>query len=529
MTIPDPGFGLPRDEARAARLAAWSRPATAEERTAGRASRRQEWIRAIAEGRRAAAAGHYLAAPSGQATGDGSVDRPWDLATALGSDRVRPGDTVWVAGGSYQGVFRCELLGEPQNEIVVRALPGERVLIDGGIRVEDGGHVVVRDFEVINSRLKRSTDIPGSDPPDIDSNDGIYVTAPHVKLINNLVHDTPQGIAIWGASVGSEVYGNLVFNNGWTGPDRTHGHGIYTQNNDPAQPKRIAHNVFANNYSYNVSCYGESVSSLHGFSFEENVSMNRRWLCGGETSAAAISLDGNHLFRESFELGYAGRNNNDIAVRSNIVVDGPLALKRWHSFEVLDNTVAATGGSGFSVSFDASDGAPAVGSGWNNTTYLALNSSGRQQFNVNGNLLSDFSAWTAATGFDQNGRVIRSAPSGPWIFLLPNRYEAGRGLIVVYNWNLEDEVVVDLAPLLRDGDVFAISNCLNPVEGFQGTYQGAPVHLQMAGWTDAKPMNDETAEAESATPLFGVFLVTTERKSADEDGSDFIPRPRNRN
>jgi hypothetical protein len=148
---------------------------------------------------------------------------------------------------------------------------------------------------------------------------------------------------------------------------------------------------------------------------------------------------------------------------------------------------------------------------------------------VDGNFLSGFPAWVSATGFDQNGRVVGTSPSEPWISLHANRYETGRGLIVVYNWNLESEVSVEVAPLLTNGDKFTISNCLNPAEVFRGTYQGDPVHLPMAGWTTAKPTNDEAANVESTSPLFGVFLLTPERESADQDGSDLIPKPRDRN
>lgn len=177
MTIPDPGYGLPRDEARTARLAAWARPVTVEERIAAREARREDWLRAIADGRRAAAAGQFLVTPSGAAAGDGSTERPWSLAGAFGSERVRAGNTVWIAGGTYHGVFRCGLRGEFQNEVVIRALPGERVAIDGGVRVEGRGHVVIRDLEILNSRVKRSTEVPGSEPPDIDPNDGVSGSA----------------------------------------------------------------------------------------------------------------------------------------------------------------------------------------------------------------------------------------------------------------------------------------------------------------------------------------------------------------
>ncbi len=51
-----------------------------------------------------ASAGFYVA-PTGTSSGDGSLSRPWDLATALAGagGKVQPGDTIWMRGGTYKG------------------------------------------------------------------------------------------------------------------------------------------------------------------------------------------------------------------------------------------------------------------------------------------------------------------------------------------------------------------------------------------------------------------------------------------
>ena len=44
--------------------------------------------------------------PRGSPGGDGSRARPLDLATAISdAERVQPGDTVWLTGGTYRGPF----------------------------------------------------------------------------------------------------------------------------------------------------------------------------------------------------------------------------------------------------------------------------------------------------------------------------------------------------------------------------------------------------------------------------------------
>ncbi len=58
-------------------------------------------------------AGHYVA-PGGSAGGDGTATKPWDLATALAQPAsVVPGDTIWLRGGVYAGIFTSRLAGTP--------------------------------------------------------------------------------------------------------------------------------------------------------------------------------------------------------------------------------------------------------------------------------------------------------------------------------------------------------------------------------------------------------------------------------
>ena len=47
------------------------------------------------------------------------------------ADRVGPGDTVLIAGGTYPGTFYFRRTGEPGKPITFKAAPGERVLITG--------------------------------------------------------------------------------------------------------------------------------------------------------------------------------------------------------------------------------------------------------------------------------------------------------------------------------------------------------------------------------------------------------------
>lgn len=73
----------------------------------------------------------FFADPSGVPAGDGSEANPWDLQTALNHPAaVLPGDTVFLRGGIYRGMFVNNLKGAINNPIFVRSFPGEWAVID---------------------------------------------------------------------------------------------------------------------------------------------------------------------------------------------------------------------------------------------------------------------------------------------------------------------------------------------------------------------------------------------------------------
>lgn len=162
----------------------------------------------------------YFADPNGTSTSDGSIVDPWDLQTALDggypASTVGAGDTVWLRGGTYTAPFTCELNGSAGNLITFRGYPGERPTIDGTnvsagnaiLKLSNfGSYVIIRDIEVMNSNVNRWQ--AGRD-------DGVMILMPHSKVINCVVHDSwTSGIGDWTAGEAAEVYGNLVYHNGY--------------------------------------------------------------------------------------------------------------------------------------------------------------------------------------------------------------------------------------------------------------------------------------------------------------------------
>ena len=67
---------------------------------------------------------------------------------------MKPGDTIWLRGGTYRGAFVSTLTGHPRAPVVLRQAPGARATIDGGLEVR-GADATYWGFEVMNSDTLR--------------------------------------------------------------------------------------------------------------------------------------------------------------------------------------------------------------------------------------------------------------------------------------------------------------------------------------------------------------------------------------
>lgn len=92
------------------------------------------------------AAQQYHVTTTGNASGNGSLTRPWDLQTAMNS--AVPGDTVYVHGGTYVGAFSIGVSGTAGKIITFRNAPGENPIIQnnagGSFAILNNGHPYIR-------------------------------------------------------------------------------------------------------------------------------------------------------------------------------------------------------------------------------------------------------------------------------------------------------------------------------------------------------------------------------------------------
>ncbi len=420
-------------------------------------------------------AAEFYVSPTATAGGNGTFNNPWKLQTALDHPAaVDPGDTIWLRGGTYTGApFVSYLVGTSADPIVVRQYPGERAKIDGNYNGNDhtlsikGSHTWYWGFEIFNSDPTRSSPTPSAPPR---RGTGVQQTGAGTRMINMIVHDTSQGVITAEVATGAHIYGSLFYYNGYTGPDRSHGHGIYAQNLGSTY-KQMHDNIIFQQFGWGIHAYSEG-GHLDRLDFQGNVvfnnggidgSWNTNILVGGQTNQAiAPKLISNYSYNTDHD------NNNNLGWNAGCT--SPTITNNYFS--------SAT----------------------------ALNINDCSSMTITGNTF-----YGAISGFTQSGfpsnTYYSSRPTGVKVFVRPNAYEAKRANIAIYNWDLLDTVAVDVSGILSPGDGFEVRNAADffgaPV--LTGTYSGGSINLPMDDLSVATPVG--IGAPDPAGPEFNAFVL----------------------
>ena len=76
------------------------------------------------------AAEYYVSTTGNNATGNGSIDNPWQTITK-GQSMLSPGDTLFVREGTYRESVTITSQGSVDNPITIKAYPNETPILDG--------------------------------------------------------------------------------------------------------------------------------------------------------------------------------------------------------------------------------------------------------------------------------------------------------------------------------------------------------------------------------------------------------------
>ncbi len=378
----------------------------------------------------------WFVSPTGSADGQGTKQSPWDLTSALeGKHPVAPGDTVWIAGGTYKHPDRTlgspgyvvRLAGQEGKPVHVRAMPAERVTLDGGLTVQSPANWLwVWDLEILvseNFTMPRRVEEPGSHPQSYNRPwGGLNIHAGQgCKYINLVIHDNAQGVSFWTGATDSELHGCLIYDNGWDAPDRGHGHAIYTQNQTGV--KVISDCIMTGGYSYTMHAYGSSRAYVDNYLIEGNVAYHAgTFLIGGGRPSRGIRVLANLLYGVPMQIGYTAPENEDCVVRDNVIVNASLSITRFKHVVNEGNLVLGA-------------------------------------------------------------RDPRPMPPDARVVLRPNRYDPDRANLVIFNWARKPAVEVGLAGFVQPGEKFRLQN---PRDFFgppvlSGTFRGQPVSVPVEG------------------------------------------------
>ncbi len=425
-------------------------------------------------------AAEYYVTPGGSPRGNGSRAHPWDLRTALHHPaRVRPGDVIWLRGGKYAGTYQSLLTGTEAKPIVVRQFPGERATIDGGdsngtlILLVDGAYTWFWGFEVTSSDPGRVSAQPGSWVTDIKRGEGIFTSqegrgGKGCRFINLYIHDARQGIGFWKDASDAELYGCIIAGNGWCGPDKAHGHGLYAQNSSGT--KKIIDNIVMNNFSHGIQIYGSETAPLDNFVLEGNIvfghAAERNILIGGGAPVRALVFRNNYVYGASGTVALdIGWNQMTGAGADKPVIEGNYLVGRVELWNVRTPTFT-------------------------------------------GNTIVGATLGFRTTWYPDNTYVSERAEKNV-IIVRPNAYEKGRAHIVVFNWENATSVGADCSGVLNRGERYVIHDVLDfrgPAVA-SGTYTGVPVTIPLRAPPGYSSVKASCYSSPVISPAFGVFVL----------------------
>jgi hypothetical protein len=436
------------------------------------------------EGSTCAGGRSYYVAPSGKAEATGSINEPLDLVTALSEKSpAKPCDTVWLRGGTYKGTFTSALKGSEGKPIIVRQHPEERATIDGAGSAEPalqvrGAWTWYWGFEVTNSDTKRASTEPGPWPSDLRRGTGVGSRGTNIKFINLIVHDGARGFEVPPESVGTEIYGSLIYYNGWETPGGlAQGNGIDTQND--AGVRRIANNIIFDQFSHGIIASGKTLNSItiDGNTIFSNGSISRKGV----------------LESRNVLLG-AGVPANDPVFTDNAIYDGQINL-----------------------GYDAGCANATIERNYFAGPLVWVKCAGTMKGNFLYNPYESASGYTALAAQNPDNTYAQGRPTGVVVRVRKNEYEPGEGMVTIYNWDKQPKVSVNLAEIgLKDGDRFEIRDAQNyfgdPV--VSDTYAGEAVEVPMDGTTITEPVGVVPVAPKHTHPEFGVFVIVKLKSKA---------------
>jgi len=308
--------------------------------------------------------------------------------------KVAPGDIIYLHGGTYRGHFTCDLKGlswKRGQYITIKSYPGETAIIDGNIHDKTseipkgmhpefifsvtGKYVQFEDFRITClgdfTRIANNEDCNPKD----DSFHVYHGVVHNPETVSpcrfvNLVIDNVPGVAFssWKDSADTEVYGCLMYYNGYIYSKRKYcneawqNHGapnnpenvtpmencIYAQNRAAnGKIRKFSNNIFLNNYKSGIAIWSADKDPefdyLSNFYVSRNIFVNNGSPVRSETPNMLIASDSRNEknFAQNIDVvnnvfylntsndisGITHIRNRDVRVKGNEFYNGTAAVE----------------------------------------------------------------------------------------------------------------------------------------------------------------------------------------------------------
>ncbi|MDR3412362.1 MAG: hypothetical protein P4L87_15720 [Formivibrio sp.] len=445
----------------------------------------------------ALSAAQYYVSPTG--SGNGSLKNPWPLSVALTNRVITHGDFVWLRGGVYSNLYTttlaCSATGAP---IIFRNYANEEATIDGQLTITSSStNVWFWGLEFIDSQKTNR----------VSAFCTIYGLGEGNKLINCLIHDCCIGTSPQGQA---EAYGNIFWNCGKDGLE----HCIYWQNASDTESRVIDNNILSNPASLGMQLYGQD-AQLKNFVIQNNTMNGAAILLGGGNPVVNALIVSNDMcnFRGSacdLLLGYNVNtvNSNVVMVANYFAAGSPLMFNNclWNNLVITNNVLYSSNW----VVINSLTNLSANVFTWGYNSYFNENPMWQTYlWRLDDGSRGSLAQWRK-NGYDLQSTYTNTPPPDR-VIVRPNKYEAKRANITVWNWSVSSMVTADVSSVLAVGDTYIIRNGLNYFDApvASGTYTGQPLQLPMTNLTVAPALYGyiPVTSYENPYPTFGAFLL----------------------
>lgn len=413
-----------------------------------------------------------------------------------------PGTTVYLKAGTYTTTFAFNFKssGQEGKPIKIRPYQNDAVIIAGAFQLF-GDWVEIHELEIYDNRLgatDRVSEDPGvATPDDLDAGQGQGVTSLGInnKVINCIIHDRLHGAVsnIEPSGNGIEIYGCLVYNNGFINAVSPYGHGIYTASYGE-NPVFVKDNIVCNTFGYGlaISAHAPEISldNVDNAIVEGNISFeNGIWFSQYRGNSKSNASGETPLLNFKFIDNLTFHNGKTDYV---LVTTGNEFSLYGDDEEYSINNAIITGNKLIAPS---------------DQTCMKLGTLSGETITGN-TIVGNLSGFTAEDYPDNTyGGTLNE------VIVRPNIYKLGRANVAIYNALEANSIVVDLSDVsgLSVGDDVYFHNAQDFFNDIQTLTLDAnkqvTVDMQAVNRSVVKPLGFDTEINACSFPAFGAFIV----------------------